>query len=297
MLTKPMLAADAGDISKLIYPRIASPKLDGIRCLKVGGRALSRSFKRIPNAYIRTLIEASPLPDGVDGELILRGSGQFNSVSSAVMSESGTPDFVYMIFDWVVNGNKEEPFIARYCRLQNELKMPGDWAQVLHHIEVNDAEELAFFEDGCIRLGNEGVITRTLDSPYKCGRSTLREQYMLKVKRFVDSEAYIIGMVEMERNNNPAFEGELGQTKRSTCQYGMVLAGTLGALIVKDVKTGIVHNIGSGFTQAERDSLWKRKDELVNSTEWLVTYKFQPHGVVVKPRSPIYKGLRHREDL
>jgi hypothetical protein len=51
---------------------LATPKLDGIRCLKINGRALTRSFTWVSNRFTR-LIEAH-LPDGLDGELIVRGT-------------------------------------------------------------------------------------------------------------------------------------------------------------------------------------------------------------------------------
>lgn len=294
MITRPMKAVEAGDLSKLLYPRYASPKLDGIRCLKLNGKALSASFKPIRNQYVRSYIESALVPDGFDGELVLAGTKAFNEVSSAIMSEAGAPDFRYALFDHVKDGNLDEPFIYRLERL-SKLLLPS-FAYVLEQRLVKSAEELALFEEECIAKGYEGVITRTVGGPYKCGRSTLREQYMLKMKRFVDSEGVIIGVEELEHNLNPAFEGELGQTKRSHAQEGKQAGGMLGAFVCKDVHTGIVYNVGSGFTMAERAGYWNRKGELVNSN-WLVVYKYQLHGTVEKPRSPIFKGLRHISDV
>ena len=299
MITRPMLAVDAGDITKLRYPRIASAKLDGIRCLKLNGKALSRSFKPIPNEYVRYMIENSGLPNGVDGELVLRDGSPFNKVSSAIMSQEGSPDYVYKIFDYVVNGNIREPFIDRYHRLQDGLPLPRNFAEYLVHIVVDNSRELAEFEEAWISQGYEGVITRTIDSPYKCGRSTLKEQYMLKLKRFVDSEAIVIGWEEMERNTNPAFVGELGQTKRSHASEGKIGAKLVGALIVEDIKTHIVHKLGSGFTMDDRASLYEMamQGAFEKDRGWVVTYKYQLHGVVEKPRSPIFKGIRHILDM
>ena len=95
-ITKPMLAGTIEDIYKLDYPVICTPKLDGIRCLKIGGRAVSRTFKSIQNNYIRTILEKL-LPDGMDGEII---SGKnFQETTSAVMREEGEPEFVFWAFD------------------------------------------------------------------------------------------------------------------------------------------------------------------------------------------------------
>ena len=70
-ITKPMLASKCENPHLLPFPVLATPKLDGIRCLKLGGKALTRSFKPISNRFAREWIEAN-LPDGVDGELMLR---------------------------------------------------------------------------------------------------------------------------------------------------------------------------------------------------------------------------------
>ena len=70
LITKPMLAGKCERMNALSFPLFATPKLDGIRCLKIGGRALTRSFNPISNIHTREWIEAN-LPDGVDGELIV----------------------------------------------------------------------------------------------------------------------------------------------------------------------------------------------------------------------------------
>ena len=74
LITKPMLAGKCERMNALSFPLLATPKLDGIRCLKIGGRALTRSFKPdLQPLHTREWIEAN-LPDGVDGELIVKAS-------------------------------------------------------------------------------------------------------------------------------------------------------------------------------------------------------------------------------
>jgi DNA ligase-1 len=78
-ITRPMLSAKFDNFEQekhnLKFPLLATPKLDGIRCVKVYGKALSRTFKPIPNKYVREKIEAE-IPDNTDMELV---SGSFNS--------------------------------------------------------------------------------------------------------------------------------------------------------------------------------------------------------------------------
>ncbi|MEI6656583.1 MAG: hypothetical protein WCP45_17605, partial [Verrucomicrobiota bacterium] len=100
-ISKPMLASKCESPHLLPFPVLATPKLDGIRCLKLGGKALTRSFKPISNRFAREWIEAN-LPDGLDGELMLRG-GTFNETTSAIGARDGTPDFVFHVFDYVTD--------------------------------------------------------------------------------------------------------------------------------------------------------------------------------------------------
>ena len=95
MAFRPLLAADATD-ADIRYPVLASPKIDGIRCLIVNGKAVTRSLKPIPNEHIRSMLEKYA-PDGADGEIVVGDS--FNATTSAVMSRDGEPEFTYFIFD------------------------------------------------------------------------------------------------------------------------------------------------------------------------------------------------------
>ena len=94
---KPMLACSKIPHLELIaYPVLASPKLDGIRCLAGNGVAFSRSMKRIPNDYVQQVFRELEL-HGLDGELML--DGDFNNVQSGIMSVHGRPKFYFNVFD------------------------------------------------------------------------------------------------------------------------------------------------------------------------------------------------------
>jgi DNA ligase-1 len=68
----------------------------------------------------------------------------------------------------------------------------------------------------------------------------------------------------------------------------------LGALVVRDLKTGVVFNIGTGFTAADRLEMWKNRANLLDK---IVTYEYLPIGVKDKPRHPCFKGFRIEADL
>ena len=172
MISKPMLSGTLENPSKLKFPTIASPKLDGIRCVKVNGKALTRKFKPVPNHYIRNWIEAN-LPDGIDGEIMIRNA-TFNEIQSGVMSEDGEPDFVFMAFDIESNEEFEDRLNNLYAFTFNALKNPTlskHYGMVAHH-PILTMDQLNEFEAKCLAEGFEGVMVRSPTGPYKNGRST-----------------------------------------------------------------------------------------------------------------------------
>jgi DNA ligase 1 len=290
MITKPMLAVNA-DLDKLDFTHrlYATPKLDGIRCLKINGKALSRKFKDIPNHHVRELIEM--LPDGLDGELICEGK-TFNETQSLIMREEGEPDFTYYVFDYVNPIFLEEYYAIRMSRLE-DLKLPS-FCKKLIPVQLKNESELNHYEAKCLNEGYEGVMVRDPRSPYKCGRSTVKEGYLLKIKRFEDAEAIILGFEEKMHNNNEKKTDELGHSKRSSHKENLAPADTLGALIVRDIKTDVEFSIGSGFDDVLKKEIWYNRDRYLNK---IVTYKYQPSGMKDKPRFPAFKGFRDERDL
>ena len=291
MITKPMKPFKLQDESLIKLPVLATPKIDGIRCLKIDGQALSNSFKPIPNHYVRRLIEAE-CPDGFDGELVVM-EGEFNDSQSAFMSREGKPKFLYKVFDYVKHG-LDEPYVSRVNRLDMQLS-PG-FIEKLIPIHIYTLDELQAYEQQMLTLGHEGVIIRSPLSPYKCGRSTLREGYLIALKRFVDSEAIIVGFEPRYHNANPSFTGELGQTKRSSHQENKIELDTLGVILATDIHTGVSIRVGTGkgLTDTFREKIWKNQSLYLNR---MFTYQFQEHGMKDKPRILSFKGFRHIDDI
>lgn len=285
----PMLAGKAPeDISTLRFPVLVSPKLDGIRAVIRDGIALSRKLKPIPNVFVQERLAG--LPEGFDGELIAPGG--FNATQSAVMREDGEPDFIYHVFDCV---NDRDGFETRLTGVLDwNTKTGHKFVEVVPHGLVSGAALLLDMEREYLAQGYEGAMIRSINGPYKFGRSTTREGYLLKLKRFEDAEATIISVVELQHNDNEATKDELGHTKRSSAKAGKRPADTLGKLLVRR-PDGVEFGIGTGFTQAMRDSLWEVRDTLPGLQ---VCYTFQADPAAPKnaPRFPSYKGLRHRDD-
>ena len=235
---KPMLASDCeGDVSKLRFPIVVSPKIDGIRCVIVNGKALTRSLKPIPNKALRERLEANTALDGLDGELVIDGA-TFQETTSAVMSHDGDSSRVrFHVFDCI--NVPASPFHIRLVSAQMKVRTANTECVVeVPHVLVNNKEELLGYESDALAAGYEGVMLRDPNGKYKHGRSTLKEGGLVKLKRFADAEAVIIGFEERMHNGNEAYTDELGRTKRSSAQAGKVGRGDLGAFVL---------SLGKGF--------------------------------------------------
>jgi len=298
MITRPMLAETIEVFEDISYPKIASPKLDGIRCLKVGGKALTRSFKPIPNRFIRTTIERI-FPDGVDGEIMINGKSFSEGSSGDIMSEDGEPDFVFCLFDYVKD-NLDKPYQKRLVDLATLAGL--EYSRILITSVVNNADELRLLEDKYIEEGYEGIMVREPNGPYKCNRSTLKEGYLLKAKEFEHFEVRITSFLEQKTNENEKKKNDLGLSKRSTAKAGMKLAGTLGKFIaasmadVLNIKVGDQLKIGSGegLTKKLRQDVWDNQDKYVGK---IIRCKYQKKGAKDKPRFITFNGFRDERDM
>jgi len=295
---KPMLAATVADLSKLVYPVLASPKLDGVRCLILGGVAMSRSLKPIPNKFVQDTLGNVPSYEGLDGELIVgspTASTCFQSTTSAVMSSQGTPDFQLHVFDkrGFQTSVKPDVFVHR-LKAASSATIGKKHLRFVQHTMIMNEAALLKYEAEKLSAGYEGVMLRHPQGPYKAGRSTLNEGWLLKLKRFSDSEAVVEGFEPLLHNANEAKLNELGQLARSSHRAGKVATAQLGSLIVRDVTTGVQFELGTGFTSGQRVEMWIKRSKLPGK---LVRYKFQPTGVKERPRFPVFLGFRHTSDL
>ena len=304
MIKKPMLAASMENskgeqmtFNDLTYPLGASVKLDGIRCLRVDGKTLSRSFKPIPNKFIQS--QMANLPNGLDGELVTYNADgtvrTFSEIQSDVMSEDGEPNFRFEIFDYVKD-DLTKPYLKRIDDLRAWWTGLPEFCALITPTVINNAQELLEYEEKAIAEGHEGIMTRNLNGSYKCGRATFKSQDLIKVKRFVDSEAEIIGFEEKLHNANEAEVDELGHTKRSSAKAGLVPAGTLGTLLVRDVKDNREFGIGTGkgLNDKLKKEIWDNQSQYLGK---IVKYQYQMVGTKDNPRIPSFQGFRDPRDM
>jgi len=290
---QPMLAGEAP--KDIQFPVMASAKLDGIRCIVVNGVAMSRSFKPIPNKHVQAMLANGF--DGLDGELIVGPMGApdvYRKTNSAVMSRDGKPEFTFYVFDNIYAGDST-PYRERYYSLsQANLKAP---ATLLEHVMINNDAELLAYEADKLNAGLEGLCLRDPNGPYKYGRSSTKQGWLLKLKRFSDSEAEIIGVQELLSNQNVATKDAFGHTERSDHKDNKVPMNTLGALLVRDIKTGVEFAIGTGFDAKTRKELWEQSKTKRGLQGEIVKYKFFNNGIKDAPRFPIFMWFRDPIDM
>lgn len=320
MTFKPMLAVSMDDPT---FPLLCTPKIDGIRGLTIGGRVVTRKLIEIPNRHIQNLI-SKHIPAGWDFEITaLDRFGRMlgrNETQSAVMSDGWKPNFKIWVFDnfdypktpyehRLIIGSavfdSGLPFEAELLRPEligdnkpkDEAGMSDlDKLQEKLNCEYKNLNELKRFYLKCDLEGYEGVIARKPGSPYKFGRSTLKEGYLMRYKSYEDSEAIITGFEEQYQNTNKAEVDELGNTKRSSAKSGKVPKGTLGSFWVRDIYSNVEFKIskGEGLTNKLRKEFWENRDSLKGR---IIKYKYDPKGEVDKPQMASWLGFRDERDM
>lgn len=281
------------ELAKLSYPLLASPKIDGIRWMKPYNEpVMSRSWKPLPNKRLQEFMNNAF--SFLDGEVIVGDDPTapklFNESQSTIMTaEDQRPFSIWVFDDWSELG---APFKHRTEAAEHtvqELRRQGCMrVNYVEHKVVKNVDEVLEYEQAAIEAGYEGAMLRNPSSPYKFGRSTLKEQGLIKLKRFADDEAEIIGFEPLERNTNPQVRDSFGLAKRSSHREGKVADNLLGRLLVRHQRYGDFA-IGSGFDVDTRIKIWQDQEAYKGRR---VTFKYQSHGTLDKPRMPIYKGLR-----
>lgn len=297
---KPMLAYTCEDTSTLKYPLYASVKLDGIRAVVLDSVVYSRSMKPIRSKAVQELF-GKPEYNGLDGEILYgdwNADNVFNLTTQAVMatelkSEFSKDKLSFAVFDYVLS---DKPYPERHNIALNIVESPyTGWKShvvMVNQFVVVNEEELLKLEKEYLGYGYEGLMVRSIDGPYKQGRSTAKEGHIGKIKRFKDAEAVVLGFEEKMHNTNEAKTNELGRTERSSSKEGLIGANTLGALVCEC--EGIHFTMGSGFNDDMRKEVWENKEKYIGK---MAKFKYFEVGMKDSYRFPIFLGWRDEDDL
>lgn len=313
MIEEVMLASSGWTPEKAVFPYLATPKIDGIRFYVQHGDIWARSNKNVPNLVIRQELPKF-LPPGIDGELFYK---DYSTSMTQVMTEDHIPSVKICIFDYATDYSI--PYMERVKRLQVLVKSLG-WKRddsyalptykppvsakylgnyqlvPLYPTWIRNHAQLDVFYQFCLQAGHEGICLRSPASPYRFGRCTLSENFLVKYKPCEDREAKILGVEELLLNTNEKCISETGRAKRSTERSGLLHAGTFGSFHVRDTTTEVAFHVGGGpgLTALVRADLWARRASL---TGLIIKYRSMPYGAGEKPRQPQFLGFRDEIDL
>lgn len=257
-----MLAHDGANHEKKIKgSKLLEPKLDGVRCLTFIDypnrtvRQYTRNGKELENfSHITSAMEEHIDLIGrsyiLDGEMI---STSFQALMKQVHRKDNVKadDAVLMLFDIIpLNEFQMGESVMGQRRRSNLLKgMKPIFDKignigVIPQIEVDldsYVGELQFkeFNKQAIADGYEGIMIKDIDAKYECKRSAS----WLKQKPFIEVSLEIKDVEEGTGKN----------------------IGRLGAIVCEGTDDGktISVNVGSGFTDNDRDSYWGSRGDLL----------------------------------
>lgn len=245
-LGAPMLAGTYNS-KRVMFPVFGQPKIDGIRILIDNGVAYTRSLAPFPNHHLQEVVKRNARAwQGYDGELTI---GDTLKESQSIMSKYEQHAFTINVFDvW--------DSIASFSERMTFTLKPSRYVRRVNTVLLSNVAELESFERECLALGYEGIILRDPGAQYKHGRSHSCE--LVKLKRFTDSEAKIIGF------------------------------NRKGSMICKhDIFSKIT--ISNGLSDHVRGN-----DSLLG--QW-VKFKFQTRGTDKTPRHATFVAMRDRRDM
>jgi len=241
--------------------RLVEVKLDGVRVLTVvypNGRVdqYSRNGKELVNfelikeQFAKTVTGITE-PVVFDGEVM---SSSFQDLMKQVHRKSNVKadDAVLHLFDFLpLSAFEKGKYTVKQIDRMTKLKAWKDlWDEETPNIQILDHEEVDLDTDEgrktfkqinqrAIDGGYEGIMIKDPNAPYECKRSTS----WLKLKPFIE--------VSLEVK-----EIEIGTGRND---------GRLGAFVCEGEDDGkaIRVNVGSGFSDTDRDSYWEGRESIV----------------------------------
>jgi len=253
-----MLADDSKKHEKKMVGDVyVEPKLDGVRVITICDvdrdevKMFSRNGKELNN-FPKIIEQFDSMLDQMaesmvfDGEIV---SDDFQTLMREIHRKGGakTDDAVLNIFDiiplWAFKEGGYSASLQKRKEMMDEYEYPSNISRV-EYVKMNLSDDdgqkqFADYNKLCIDKGFEGIMIKPMDGPYECKRSSL----WLKVKPFIEVSLKVVDTEEGTGRN----------------------VGKLGALVVEgtDMDKFIKTNVGSGLTDADRETFWKAKDKLL----------------------------------
>lgn len=308
---KPLLAPNEQiDLNELSYPLLASSKMDGIRCIFYKGQILSRSLKQIQNKQLREKFElirkySEEVDVILDGE-IYSPELTFQEITSYVMTQDfedkksikkfgkvlTIPEHLkFYCFDCLHPESLNISFKDRFINAGLVTDQFPNIMKLVNHEIINDKTDILEYFEESIRNGFEGLILRDPKGKYKCGRGTIKEGIIYKLKPFRTFDAQIIDVEQSTEVNKDAEKkiNELGRSVTSKKKGDRHLINKASAFWVE--YEGKPLKVVLAMTDEEKVAVWANRANLIG--KW-VEYKGMTIGAKDVPRHPVF--LRYRQD-
>ena len=236
-------------------------KLDGVRVLAIcrSGKVElfsrnGRQFHNFPHivAELEAVLAEKPAPYDcvLDGEVM---SADFQDLMKQLQRKDGkkATDAVLHLFDFIpldsfLEGSWDKTQTNRsnyvkYWVMENESLLQHVQACEWEDVDLDSKEGEARFVElnkAAVDGGYEGVMIKDVDAPYNCKRS----HAWLKAKPFIEVTLEVIDVEEGTGRNE----------------------GRLGAVVCEGIDDGkkISVNVGSGFSDANRDEFWNSRTDI-----------------------------------
>ena len=311
-IIKPMLAKDVNE-DKLKFPLWMFPKIDGVFMLVQNGKAYARSLKHHENKHI-TELYSNPEFEGLRGELIAgdnpTAKGLVRMSSSAANTIEGTPETTFWCFDYVTPETVDLSYQDRFHKMLNlveQLQNKYSFIRAVTGVLVPDHEGYSRTLSEFMEEGFEGAIIRDYTLPHKEGRSSSVKAHVWRWKPWKDAEIRVTSVTEGSKNNNEATTDELGRTKRSFQQDGLVpngMVGNINGTLLADLldsnnkvimKKGDSLTISCGeLTVPERKHYFENQDQIIGK---VAKFRYFAFDLKDAPRYPICTTLRSEVDM
>jgi DNA ligase 1 len=231
-----------------------SEKLDGVRAYWNGKEFLSKNGNKIysPSWFTKDFPNFE-----LDGELWTKRD-DFENIQAIVLDKkpsSKWQEITYNIFEVPnVKGN----FDKRLEKIRNYLnKNPNKFIKIIPQIICKNDTQLNDYLEKLVDEKAEGLILKNPKLEYFSGRS----ENILKVKKFYDDEALVIGLNYSKVNEFKSLKVKL--------------------------KNGIIFNLGGGFSDMQRKNPPKIGD--------IVTFKYYDLTKNSKPKFASFLRIRKEE--
>ena len=237
---------------------ILTTKLDGVRnigIVKDGEVSFYSRQGQIVEGLVEVAADLATLPDGVyDGELIaitddtLDSKEIFAETIKRSKIKGVKSGLKFMCFDYIesleafYNGIDNTKCIDRKQKLQSILESsPCKFIEYLQPLYIgSDYSIIPEILKEQVSKGEEGIMINMSEGAYECKRV----KSLLKVKQFADADVLVTDLLEGDGRNK----------------------GKLGAIEIEFEYEGNRYkcNVGSGFSDAERELYWNNKELLLN---------------------------------